>query len=60
MLYSIWTREDRQGGVELGLSGKERIQHGDLREMKEAVDEGLRLRCGMEGEDLEYGWNLWG
>lgn len=54
MLHRIWTREDRQGGVELGLSGKERIQHGDLREMKETVDEGLRLRCEMEGEDLEH------
>lgn len=60
MLHRIWTREDRQGGVELGLSGKERIQqHGDLREMKEAVNKGLRLRCGMEEEDLEH-WNLWG
>lgn len=54
MLHRIWTREDRQGGVELGLSGKERIQHGDLGEMKEAVDKGLRLRCGLEGADLEY------
>lgn len=41
-----------KGSVELGLLGKERIQRGNLREMKEAVDKVLRLRYGREGRRI--------
>lgn len=54
MSHKIWTREGKsrwwlKDSIELGLLGEERVHQGNSREMLEAMDKGLKWRCGREG-----------